>query len=268
MKQTQNQFYGRKSDIPNLVIPGTLYICTDERSVYIGLSNGNLSKLQGGSGIGEAPLNGQEYVRKNGQWVVLQNSDGIDGDSAYDIWIQQGNTGSEQDFINSLVGDDGNDGADGQDGEDGKSAYDIWIEQGNTGNELDFINSLNGNTSVSSDPDNAAIIGSDGFVFVPEATQNSGMPVGGKQRQVVEKSSATDNDYTWRSRYFDYLINCEYTGVEYLISSGKVLEATIDSQVIYRFISSTINPNGYPSEDSFYNTFDGSLVSNLIIRRK
>ena len=38
----------------------------------------------------------------------------------------------------------GNDGQDGEDGEDGKSAYDIWLDAGNTGSEEDFLESLKG----------------------------------------------------------------------------------------------------------------------------
>lgn len=36
--------------------------------------------------------------------------DGVDGDSAYQIWINLGNTGTEQDFIDSLIGASGADG--------------------------------------------------------------------------------------------------------------------------------------------------------------
>lgn len=38
--------------------------------------------------------------------------------SAYDIWLQQGNSGSEADFLASLKGEDGADGADGEPGAD------------------------------------------------------------------------------------------------------------------------------------------------------
>lgn len=38
---------------------------------------------------------------------------GADGASAYQIWIDAGNVGTEQDFLDSLVGADGADGADG-----------------------------------------------------------------------------------------------------------------------------------------------------------
>lgn len=38
------------------------------------------------------------------------------GESAYDIWLDQGNTGSEQVFLNSLVGPTGTNGTNGTDG--------------------------------------------------------------------------------------------------------------------------------------------------------
>lgn len=41
--------------------------------------------------------------------------------------------------INGIDGKDGADGIDGSDGADGKSAYEIWIEQGNIGTEEDFL---------------------------------------------------------------------------------------------------------------------------------
>lgn len=37
-------------------------------------------------------------------------ADGTDGKSAYQIWLDNGNTGTEQDFLDSLVGADGQDG--------------------------------------------------------------------------------------------------------------------------------------------------------------
>jgi hypothetical protein len=41
---------------------------------------------------------------------------GADGKSAYEIWIAEGNVGTEADFLDSLKGEDGNDGNDGLDG--------------------------------------------------------------------------------------------------------------------------------------------------------
>ena len=81
---------------------------------------------------------------------------GADGKSAYEIWLELGNEGTEQDFINSLKGEQGPKGDKGDTGEtgpagtdgvagvDGKSAYQSWLDLGNEGTETDFINSLKG----------------------------------------------------------------------------------------------------------------------------
>ena len=55
---------------------------------------------------------------------------GIRGDSAYQAWLNAGNSGTLQDFVASLKGDDG------------KSAYQVWLDLGHTGTEQDFLESL------------------------------------------------------------------------------------------------------------------------------
>ena len=73
---------------------------------------------------------------------------GIDGKSAYEIWLDLGNTGTEQDFIDSLIGDDGDAG---DAGDVGDSAYEVWLALGNTGTEQDFIDSLKGDDGDAGD---------------------------------------------------------------------------------------------------------------------
>ena len=70
---------------------------------------------------------------------------GAAGLSAYELWVAQGNPGTEADFLASLVGADGSDGTDGA---NGKSAYEIWLDAGNTGTEADFLASLKGADGV------------------------------------------------------------------------------------------------------------------------
>lgn len=65
-----------------------------------------------------------------------------DGLSAYQIWLNLGNTGTEQDFILSLKGLQGNDGNDGNDGNNGLSNYQIWLNNGHTGSQTDYLNWL------------------------------------------------------------------------------------------------------------------------------
>lgn len=67
------------------------------------------------------------------QWVAVSKI-GIDGISAYESWLNVGNEGTEQDFVNSLTG---------------KSAFEIWLLIGNVGTEADFILSLKGETGFS-----------------------------------------------------------------------------------------------------------------------
>lgn len=94
------------------------------------------------------------------EYDLTIGSAGADGASAYQIWLDAGNTGTEADFLASLVGSDGADGADGvdgadgingtngADGTDGLSAYQIWLDAGNTGTEVDFLASLIGLTGA------------------------------------------------------------------------------------------------------------------------
>ncbi|HOU64115.1 MAG TPA: hypothetical protein PLA70_10725, partial [Tenuifilaceae bacterium] len=70
-----------------------------------------------------------------------QGEQGEDGQSAYEIWLGQGNTGTVEDFLASLTGAVG---PQGDQGEDGQSAYEIWLGQGNTGTVEDFLASLKG----------------------------------------------------------------------------------------------------------------------------
>ena len=69
---------------------------------------------------------------------TVKGDKGDDGKSAYKIWLEAGNTGTEEDFLNSLKGEPG------EPGENGKSAYEAWLDAGNTGSEEDFLNSLKG----------------------------------------------------------------------------------------------------------------------------
>ena len=85
----------------------------------------------------------------------IAGNDGAEGDSAYEIWLALGNTGTQQDFIDSLTGpagpqgEQGLAGPQGSDGSAGSSAYEIWLAAGNTGTESDFLSSLVGTNGKS-----------------------------------------------------------------------------------------------------------------------
>ena len=59
----------------------------------------------------------------------IDGQDGADGKSAYQIWLDEGNVGTEQDFLDSLRGEDGINGKDGKDGKDGVNGQDGYTPQ-------------------------------------------------------------------------------------------------------------------------------------------
>ena len=67
------------------IVQGNMYVWSVEDNTWVDVGN-----IQGPAGT-------------NGK-------DGENGKSAYQIWLEQGNTGSEQDYLNSLKGKDGEDG--------------------------------------------------------------------------------------------------------------------------------------------------------------
>ena len=92
------------------------------------------------SSSGYADSSAYSDIAGNGLTGVSDNGDGTltftyyDG-STYTTTVLSGLGG---------VGPQGPAGADGQDGQDGLSAYEIWLSQGNTGTEADFLNGLTG----------------------------------------------------------------------------------------------------------------------------
>ena len=65
-------------------------------------------------------VNGHLYVWENNSWVDAGELQGPAGESAYQVWLDAGNTGTEADFLASLKGATGPAGKDGADGKDGK----------------------------------------------------------------------------------------------------------------------------------------------------
>ena len=123
----------------------------DGKSAYqIWLDNGHtgteadfLTWLKGKDGTNG--LNGKDGTNgKDGKDGTngTNGQDGIDGKSAYQIWLDNGNTGTEADFLTWLKGKDGTnglngkDGANGQDGANGKDGTGIQSATINNNGEL------------------------------------------------------------------------------------------------------------------------------------
>jgi hypothetical protein len=72
---------------------------------------------------------------------------GPEGPSAYQAWLDAGNVGTEQDFINDITGPQGPEGPigpQGPKGDTGDSGYQAWLDAGNVGDEAAFIADITG----------------------------------------------------------------------------------------------------------------------------
>jgi len=107
----------------------------------------SLKGIDGKDGADGAP--GQDGIDGKNGADGHDGVNGIDGKSAYEIAVANGFTGTEVEWLESLKGSDGRDGADGLPGKDGidgepgvngtdgKSAYIIAVEHGFTGTETE-----------------------------------------------------------------------------------------------------------------------------------
>lgn len=108
------------------------YIYPDKDQILLTLTN-NLMDVEGDliNAITIEQLR-KEIAESGGAGIPVVGKDGKDG--AQGPKGDKGDTGER--------GPAGKDGQNGHDGKDGKSAYQIWLDLGNTGSEQDFINSL------------------------------------------------------------------------------------------------------------------------------
>lgn len=91
-----------------------------------------------------SPAKVEQTIDQNGNQLTFyipageKGNQGNPGKSAFDLWKEQGNKGTIEDFLKSLVG------GKGDPGDAGKDAYQTWLDLGNSGSETDFINYLKG----------------------------------------------------------------------------------------------------------------------------
>lgn len=69
---------------------------------------------------------------------------GTNGKSAYELAVDHGYTGTEEEWLESLKGTGTGTGTNGKDGKDGKSAYQIAVDNGYQGTASEWLESLKG----------------------------------------------------------------------------------------------------------------------------
>ncbi|AAX92297.1 tail protein [Staphylococcus phage Twort] len=222
------------------------------------------------------------------------NLDSLKGDSAYKIWLDQGNKGTIDEFLNSLKGDKGEKGEPGINIIDGASAYDVWLGQGNEGTKEDFLNSLKGEdgldgkdgesiTVLSSEvqEDNVKVSFSDGSVtLIPNGKQGAD---GLSAYQLAVKSGFEGTYNEWLESLkganglssYQLAVKQGFTGtLQDYLDSGKVPQVlsknfpkltndTSDVQILTRAINATEEGNTlYISAQESPIYLDSTLIIN------
>lgn len=101
------------------------------------------------------------------------------GDSSYKVWLDAGNKGSQQDFLDSLRGETGKMGKTGEPGKDGLdiidggTTYDYWLAQGNKGTKEEFLDDMKGLPGKDGEDGEDGVEGKDGL---PGKDGEKGLP--------------------------------------------------------------------------------------------
>ncbi len=98
----------------------------------------------------EQDTDGLYYWTLDGEWLTDDEgskilAQGMAGKSAYELAVEKGYQGTEEEWLASLNGSNGNDG------DDGKSAYELAVENGYQGTEEEWLASLKGSAGDQGD---------------------------------------------------------------------------------------------------------------------
>lgn len=92
---------------------------------------GDVVSYLGSAFVALEDVDGDPPTSHLGEWELVVER-GEDGDSAFQVWLDAGNSGTEQDFLDSLKG------------ESGASAYEVAVAEGFSGSEAEWLESLVG----------------------------------------------------------------------------------------------------------------------------
>lgn len=101
----------------------------------------------------EQDTDGLYYWTLDGEWLTDDEgskilAQGMSGKSAYELAVEKGYQGTEEEWLASLKGSNG---SNGNDGDDGKSAYELAVENGYQGTEEEWLASLKGSAGDQGD---------------------------------------------------------------------------------------------------------------------
>ena len=188
---------------------------------------------------------------------------GADGKSAYQLALDNGYTGTLEQWLESLKGAPGTPGAPGVNGNDGKSAYQIWLDAGNTGNESDFLNSLKGAPGTPGTPGAPGVNGTNGKSAYQLAVDNGYTGTVQQWLESLKASGSTDIKLSsLEGNILKKLADGLYAGidfdnefdVDYIIDMvwGKIADPNYGSSLESNYIL---------NDDKLYRTSDNKIYN-------
>ena len=155
--------------------------------------------------------------------------DGADGKSAYEIWLEEGHSGSKSDFLEWLKGDKGQDG---ENGSDGKSAYQIWLDNGFEGTEADFLDWLKNQSGSSGEDENKWNVSKNPAVDNLTATLNNNVLTVSGSGNMKDWTKAEDVAWVELSKNINRIsIGKNVTGIGSFAFAGANISSLIVSTI-------------------------------------
>lgn len=125
--------------------------------------------------------------------MAIYNLGRIDGLSAYEVWLEQGNEGTEEEFLASLKGKDGGTGPAGPNGSDGFSPIAI-VEQTDAGAKI-TITDKNGTTTATVNNGKDGVNGEGGSITETDPVYTADKPNIALKSEIPKLVTLTQAEY-------------------------------------------------------------------------
>jgi hypothetical protein len=121
--------------------------------------------------------------------------------------------------------------------------------------------------TVTGEDNNITIAGEEGSITVVGEETSIIIQASGSSIEVSEIGAQGAPGINAILSWNDYALNLmKYSGTKSTISTGRVLHGEASGASAYRYITDA-KVGKYPSQDSFYSVFDGTVLSGLLATR-
>jgi hypothetical protein len=143
----------------------------------------------------------------------------VQGLSAYEVWLNQGNTGTEEEFLNSLKGADGKDGVNGKDGTNGTNGKDGYTPV----KGVDYFDGKDGTNGKDGDKGDTGEKGADGYTPVKGTdywTEEDKEEIKGDTNNIIAEELAKRGQL--KPEFVNSIEECTDTSKMYVLPDGMI----------------------------------------------